>query len=57
MVQRCNSMEEINMIKEGTALAERQKRMIETLRTIYNRSKKVSETKGQKRLRDFEKVG
>jgi hypothetical protein len=45
------------MIKEGVTLAERNKRMLETLRTIYNRSKNASETKGQKRLKDFEEVG
>lgn len=43
------------MIKEGATSLERTKRMMETLRTIYGRSKTASETKGQKRLRDFEK--
>lgn len=42
------------MIKEGTTSLERTKRMLETLRTIYGRSKTASQTKGQK-LRDFEK--
>jgi len=43
------------MIKEGSAMNERNKRMLETLRLIYGRSKTASETKGQKRLKDFEK--
>ncbi|MGB3988086.1 MAG: hypothetical protein WBK67_00080 [Minisyncoccales bacterium] len=43
------------MIKEGATSLERTKRMMETLRTIYGRSKTASETKGQKRLKDFEK--
>ena len=41
------------MIKEGATSLERTKRMMETLRTIYGRSKTASETKGQKRLKDF----
>lgn len=45
------------MIKEGITLAERNKRMLETLHAIYNRAKTASQTKGQKRLKDFEEVG
>jgi len=44
------------MIERGTTLSERHKRMLEMLRVIYNRSKKASDTKGQKRLKDFEEV-
>jgi len=43
------------MIKEGTTIGDRQKRILETLHVIYGRSKRASETKGQKRLKDFEK--
>lgn len=43
------------MTKEGKTSAERVKKTLEMLNIVYDRAGRAAQTKGQKRLKDFEK--